>query len=109
MPEERLTADIVTEQSQLIGRELRRDTPEGQILRSRDIMPQRLVQRGSLVTMKIETPYILVTAQGRAQQDGVEGETIRVVNTQSNRIVEGVVTAPGIVEIRIARKVALAE
>jgi flagellar basal body P-ring formation protein FlgA len=109
IPEERISADIVTEPSQLIGRELRRDSPEGEVLRSRDIMPPRLVQRGSLVTMKIETPYILVTAQGKAQQDGAEGETIRVMNTQSNRVVEGVVIAPGVVEIRTARKVALAE
>jgi flagellar basal body P-ring formation protein FlgA len=109
VPEERITADVVTEPDQLIGREVRRDAHEGEILRSRDIIPPRLVLRGSLVTMKIETPYILVTAQGKAEQDGAKGETIRVMNTQSNRVVEGIVTAPGIVEIRAARKVALAE
>jgi len=109
LPEERITADVVTDPQQLVGRELRRDTPEGGVLRSRDVMPQRLVQRGSLVTMKIETPYILVTAQGKAQQDGAEGETIRVMNTQSNRIIEGVVIAPGVVEIVLVQKLALAE
>jgi flagella basal body P-ring formation protein FlgA len=59
--------------------------------------------------MRIETPNILITAQGKAQQDGAEGETVRVINTQSNRLVEGIVVAPGVVEIRIAQKVALAE
>jgi len=59
--------------------------------------------------MKIETPYITVTAQGKAQQDGAEGETVRVINTQSNRVVEGVVTGPGTIEIRTARKIASAE
>jgi flagella basal body P-ring formation protein FlgA len=109
MPEERVTADVITEADQLIGREARRDTGEGEILRAHDVIPQRLVVHGSLVTMKIETPYITVTAQGKAQQDGAEGDTVRVVNTQSNRIVEGVVTGPGIVDIRPARKLALAE
>lgn len=109
VPEERITADVVTEMDQLVGRELRRDTSEGQILRSHDVVPPRLVQRGSLVVMKIETPYITVTAQGKAQQDGAEGEVVRVVNTQSNRVVEGVVTGPGIIEIRTARKIASAE
>lgn len=61
------------------------------------------------MTMKIETPFILITAQGKAQQDGAEGETVRVINTQSNRMVEGVVVAPGVVEIRTAQKIALAE
>ncbi|MDD3370296.1 MAG: flagellar basal body P-ring formation chaperone FlgA [Alphaproteobacteria bacterium] len=107
--DERITPDVITEPSQLIGREARHDTPEGQILRSRDIMPPRLVQRGSLVTMKVQTPFIIITTQGKAQQDGIEGETIRVLNTQSNRIVAGVVVAPGVVEIRTARQIALAE
>jgi len=109
VPEERVTPDVVTEATQLIGRELRRDTSEGDILRSRDVVPPRLVQRGALVTMKIETPFISVTSQGKSQQDGAEGDTVRVVNTQSNRVVEGVVTGPGMIEIRIARKLALAE
>lgn len=106
LPEERITADIITESSQLVGRELRYNTTEGDFLRSRDVMPPRLVQRGSLVTMKIETPFILITAQGKAQQDGAHGETIRILNTQSNRVVEGTVVAPGVVEIRTARKIA---
>ncbi len=107
--EERLTGDIITEPRQLIGREVRRDTQEGVLLRGHDVMPQRLVQRGSLVTLKIETPYILITSQGKALQDGAEGDVIRVTNTQSNRTVEGVVTSPGVVEVRTTRKVASAE
>jgi len=109
VPDERITADVITEADQLIGREARRDTGEGEILRAHDVMPQRLVMHGSLVTMKIETPYITITAQGKAQQDGAEGETVRVMNTQSNRVVEGIVTGPDTVEIRTARKLALAE
>jgi len=108
-PEERLNAEILTDPRQLIGREVRRDTPEGVLLRARDVMPQRLVQRGSLVTLKIETPYIQITSQGKAMQDGAEGDVIRVTNTQSNRTVEGVVTAPGVVEVKTARKIAAAE
>ncbi|MFA5040147.1 MAG: flagellar basal body P-ring formation chaperone FlgA [Bdellovibrionales bacterium] len=109
VPEERVSAEVVTEPDQILGRELRRDMSDGELLRSRDTAPLRLVQRGSLVTIKIETPFILITTQGKAQQDGVEGETIRVINMQSNRIVEGIVTAHGVVEIRPARKIAMAE
>ena len=109
LPEERISADVITESNQLVGREVRRDTAEGNILRTHDVIPQRLVLHGSLITMKIETPYITVTAQGKAQQDGAAGDVVRVVNTQSNRVVEGVVTGPGVVEIRTARKLASAE
>jgi flagella basal body P-ring formation protein FlgA len=109
VPEERITADIVTETNQLVGRELRHDTSEGEMLHGRDVVPPRLVQRGSLVTMKIETQFITVTTQGKAQQDGAQGETIRVMNTQSNRIIEGTVTGPDVVEIHMAQKLASAE
>jgi flagella basal body P-ring formation protein FlgA len=109
IPEERVTSDVVTEPTQLIGRELRRDTAEGDLLRAHDVIPPRLVTRGSLVTLKIETPFISITSQGKSQQDGAEGEVVRVTNTQSNRIVEGVVTAPGVVEIRTSQKLASAQ
>jgi flagella basal body P-ring formation protein FlgA len=106
VPEERITADVVTEASQLVGRELRRDTAEGDMIRSHDVVSPRLVTRGSLVTMKIETPFITVTSQGKSEQDGAQGDVVRVMNTQSNRVVEGTVTAPGTVEIHTAQKLA---
>jgi flagella basal body P-ring formation protein FlgA len=109
VPDERISDDVITEQSQLIGRELRRDVGEGELLRGHDVVPPRLVQRGSLVTMRIKTPFITITAQGKADQDGAEGDVIRVVNTQSNRVVEGTVSGAGTVEIHTAREVAWAE
>lgn len=100
LPDTRLQADTVTDASALIGQSLRHETQPGQPLRNRDITPPRLVTRGDLVTLKVETPLMLVTAQGRALIDGVKGETIRVINTQSNRMIEGVVEAPGIIRIQ---------
>ncbi len=104
--EERLNSAVVTETAQLVGRELRRDSAEGDIIHANDVMAPRLVQRGSLVTIKVETPVMIVTSQGRAQQDGAEGETVRVMNTQSNRIVEGKVTGAGTVSVTMYQKVA---
>ncbi len=99
VPEDRVNGTVVTEAEQLVGHELRRDTDEGEILHVHDVIPPRLVTRGSLVTMKIETPLMLVTAQGKALQDGTQGEVVRVVNTQSNRMIEGTVSGPGTVII----------
>lgn len=109
LPEERLANDVVTDTAQLIGRELRTAKMEGQPLSGRDVLMPRLVARGSLVTMKIETPYMTITAQGRALQDGTEGAVVRITNTQSNRVVEGTVDGPGIVRIHTAQKMALAQ
>lgn len=97
--DERIGDDILTNAEQIVGMELRRVQNEDERLRLRDIMPPRLVTRGSLVTIKVETPLMLITAQGRALQDGAKGETVRIVNTQSNRTIEGVVEATGIVRV----------
>ena len=73
-------------------------------VRERDVIPPRLVVRGTLVTMKIETPFMTVTAQGRALQDGKLGDVVRVINTQSNRTIEGTVEAAGVVRMPTAQK-----
>lgn len=108
--DERVTANVVTSADQLIGHELRHTVSDGDVLHTNDIIPARLVTRGSLVTLKIETPLMQLTAQGRALQDGAEGDTVRVNNTQSNRMVEGTVTGPGEITIHTAgQKLALAQ
>ncbi len=105
-PEDRLAPDAVVDSSQMVGRALRRDTAEGTPLHSRDLMEPRLVARGKLVILKIQNPHLLITAQGRALQDGGIGDTVTVTNTQSNRVVSGVVESPGVVRIQTAQKVA---
>lgn len=109
IPADHLPGDLITSASDLVGRELRRETADSIPLRTRDIMQPRLVNRGSLVTMRITTPYMQVTAQGRAMQDGSKGDVVRVTNTQSNRIVEGTVVATGVIQIHVPENMALAQ
>jgi len=109
VPDERVTPNVVVSADQLIGRELRHAVNDGDIIRTSDVMAARLVTRGALVTLKIETPFMQLTAQGRALQDGAEGEVIRVNNTQSNRMVEGTVTGPGMILVHTGQKLALAQ
>lgn len=106
---EQLTGDVITDAKQIEGMELRHDVQEGQLLHSRDVILPRYVIRGSLVTIKIKTPVLLITAQGRSLQDGGVGDIVRVTNTQSNRVIEGVVEAPGVVRIQTSQKLASAE
>ena len=107
--EKRLGEDTLVEASQVVGQELRCKQGEGDHLRARDVMPPRLVKRGSLVTLKIETPYLLVTTQGRALQDAALGEVVRVTNTQSDRVIEGVVIRSGVVRVGMLRKMAFVQ
>ena len=100
--DERVTPNVITSADQLIGHEIRHALNDGDVVHTNDVIPARLVIRGTLVTLKIETPYMQLTAQGRALQDGAEGDVVRVNNTQSNRMVEGTVTGPGVVSVHVA-------
>jgi len=107
--DEQLNTDVLAKADQIVGLELRHDQSDGELIRSRDLIAPRLVTRGSLVTLKIETPLMLMTVQGRAMQDGAKGDVVRVTNVQSNRVIEGTVEAGGVIRVGTFRKIASAE
>ncbi len=86
--------NTVTELKHVLGMTPRRRTPAGSPLKSGDFRPPVVVEKGSIVTMVLETPAMRLTAQGRAAEDGAEGDVIKVVNTQSHKVVEGAVDGP---------------
>ena len=86
-----LAGDIAASEADLIDRTPRRGLGANAPVYLRDIQAPRLVTRGQLVTMVVRTPHMLITAQGKAAQDGTKGEVIRVLNVQSNRTVDATV------------------
>ncbi|MHA1597399.1 MAG: flagellar basal body P-ring formation chaperone FlgA [Alphaproteobacteria bacterium] len=95
----RIQNDIVTDVDELIGmtsrRGLRPDTP----IQISDIQRPLLVKKGGLVTMVLKTPAMILTSQGRALDNGSDGDLIRITNTQSNKTVQAVVTRTGQVRV----------
>lgn len=79
--------------------EFRRGLVAGSALSPADLMPARCVRRGELVQLRSRIGGLEVRAGGKALGDGARGQRIRVENTQSRRVVEGTVTAAGIVEL----------
>jgi flagella basal body P-ring formation protein FlgA len=47
------------------------------------------------VTLVYEVPGITLTVRGKATEGGAEGDVISVLNEQSKRTVQGVVSGPG--------------
>ncbi|NOT85532.1 MAG: flagellar basal body P-ring formation protein FlgA [Methylococcaceae bacterium] len=72
---------------------------QGAILNERDITQAILIKRGENVTISSSNPSLSIQMQGIAQMDGVQGQTIRVKNTSSDKIISGVVTKQGTVAI----------
>ncbi len=86
---------VVTDKSELLGMAVQRYLSAGAVIRQNDIDPPLLVQKGELVIVHFNAPGLRLTTQARALENGARNALIRVVNTQTNRILEVNVTAPG--------------
>jgi flagella basal body P-ring formation protein FlgA len=99
VPVEKAGTDAVTEASRLSNTEIRRSMNAGSVLRMHDLRGAKMVTKGSIITICVETPNMALHTQGRAMADGAMGDTIQVINTQSNRSVDAVVVASGKVSV----------
>jgi flagella basal body P-ring formation protein FlgA len=91
--------NYVADAAQTIGLAARNDLQPGQLLRAADLMKPEVVRRNEAVTLVYEVPGITLTVRGKATEGGAEGDVIGVLNEQSKRVLEGVVTGPGRVVI----------
>ena len=99
MRADQTTSDTAATDAQLIGMTPKRGVSTNQPVRLRDLQSPRMVDKGAMVTITLTTQSMTLTTQGKALQDGGRGEVIRVVNTQSNRIVEATVAGPNVVAV----------
>jgi flagella basal body P-ring formation protein FlgA len=65
----------------------------------RSLKLQKVVRRGEQILLVAATSAMEVRMNGTALEDASVGETIKVKNSSSQRVVEGVVEAPGIVKV----------
>jgi flagellar basal body P-ring formation protein FlgA len=66
----------------------------GQPLAATDLMKPEIVARNDTVTIIYQVPGITLTLRGQAKDAGALGDTISVVNTESKRVVQAVVSGP---------------
>ena len=81
--------------------EARRNLARGAVLTPRNLTPRLLVRAGQQVTLVISLNGLQVKSTGKALQSARLGEVVRVRNSQSLKIVEGVVSGNGLVEVSI--------
>jgi len=85
----------VEDPSTLDHMEMVRDKPAGQVLYAHDMQPALLVRRGQLIAVSMQgVPGLQITARLEALQDGRHGQSVRLRNPESGRIVSAVVTGP---------------
>jgi flagella basal body P-ring formation protein FlgA len=92
---------LITDAKVLANMELVRDLPPNTPLKTYDFKPAILVKRGQEVQVTAgDGSHFSITMRAEATQDGGFGEQIRLKNTESGRIISGVVTGPGTAKAR---------
>jgi flagellar basal body P-ring formation protein FlgA len=103
--ERRPKADIggdAATRSGAVGMQMRRPVRAGQALRVADLAKPDLVQRDGNVTLVYQAAGLYLTIRGKALDNGAEGDTVNVLNLQSNRTIGGVVIGRDQVRVSVA-------
>lgn len=83
----------------IVGKSATRILRPGAPVTARDLSAPILVRRNALVTMRVRAGRLLLSAKGRALADGAAGDRIAVINAASRRVVEGVISPDGVIDI----------
>lgn len=87
-------SNAILDLSELIGMSAKSTLTQGRLVTSNAIEPPVMVEKGGLVTVTLRMRNMQLTARAKAMEDGAMNEVIRVMNTESNRSFEVVVTGP---------------
>lgn len=79
----------------------RRDLPAGSVLVQSQLVAPKTIERGQAVTLISRAAGMEVRAPGEALADAALGARVRVRNSHSQRVVEGVAQADGSVEVSL--------
>ncbi len=95
----RLMTGYVSRKEELIGQRLKSQLLAGKILTPRLLQADIAIRRGQSVTLIIRNDDISIQMGGKALMDGAISQRIRVENSNSGRIVEGIVRSREHVEV----------
>jgi flagella basal body P-ring formation protein FlgA len=85
---------LLTGLDTVAGLAARRPLRPGQPLAPVDVMKPEIVQRNDTVTIVYQAPGVTLTLRGQAHDAGALGDTIGVLNAESKRVVQAVISGP---------------
>lgn len=97
---DRVQQDVIVDLQDLVGKTPKRGVRAGQPVRANDVRRPIVVEKNSLVTIVHIVPNMTLTAQGKALQNGSDGDVVQVKNSRSTHIIEAEVIGPGRVAVR---------
>jgi flagella basal body P-ring formation protein FlgA len=94
-----LPAAYISDVDVLARHTLTRPLSAGAVLTADALLPDYIIHQGQQVTLVAAGAGIEVRASGKALEDGREGGRVRVQNLASLKVVQGVVSPTGMIEI----------
>jgi len=82
-----LTDPFVATIDDIEGMEASRTIPQGKTLTYGMVKPEEVIKRGDHVTIMFRSGSVQITASGEARQAGARGESIKVKNLLTNKII----------------------
>ncbi|MEG6585103.1 flagellar basal body P-ring formation chaperone FlgA [Dendrosporobacter sp. 1207_IL3150] len=95
----RLNAGYFTNTEKVAGMQVRRPIVPGELISETMLAKPIIVKRGSIINILARIGDIEVKAAGQAQQDGSQGQIIRVQNTNSKKSVSARVLDEGTAQV----------
>jgi len=97
----KLRSGYFTKPDAVIGKVLKQNIAAGHAITPKRIKSRILVHRGEKVTIVASIGALKVRGKGKALKDAAQGELVSVRNSRSKRIVQGIVTKPGTVNVQM--------
>ncbi len=90
------SVSAINDVNALVGSRLKKDIKAGDQIKSGDFC---MICRGDNITLLAQKGSLSVKTQGQALSDGNLGDQVQVRNTKSRKVVTGIVTQAGIVQV----------
>jgi len=95
----RLRGNYFSNPAQAIGKVLKRNLQQGQVLNSQYMVIPNTIKKGSKVIILAHSSNIQVRMPGKALSSGAMGALIKVQNINSKKELEAIVMSPGVVKV----------
>ena len=109
IPTGRLAQNVAAASEQIIGLSARRGLKAGVPVITADLEHPQIVAKGALVTMTVVTSNLTLSAIGRSQEAGSLGDTIRLVNPSSSKVIQATVTGPNEARVNVGPQLVSAD
>jgi flagella basal body P-ring formation protein FlgA len=86
-----VAGSTLVDEAKIIGRSPRNGLAALRPIETTDLVPPLWVHKGDIVTMELKSRGMFLTVQGKALDNGAEGDTVQVQNTASSQVIQAVV------------------